>query len=322
MYFIIKVVKNWTLPISMLVGSVCYVLFTQCAWTQPVKPYLVAFIPYLLPALIFMMLLLAYVKIDPKQLKPRRWHLILIVIQLLETLFAAWWCISHRNSEWLPLWEALLAVFVAPMAAVGAVVTQKIGGNPATATTYTVISSLYTAVIVPLVYPLVEPGIGMTFFALFWRILSRVFPTIIVPLILALGMRWFVPKMHQWVCREAKDKSFYLWAICTAVNTAQIIRCIVNSPGTADILWSIVVIVGSVVALQFYIGKKIGSRYNDRIAAGQGLAQKNTVLSIWIAMTFLSPTAAIGPGVCLLWQNVVNSWQIWKHEKESHHTSI
>ena len=305
--------KDWTLPISMLVGSVCYAIFTRCAWAMPVKPVIVAGIPYLLPTLIFLMLFLAYCKIDPRELRPRRWHLVLILIQLSETLLAAWWCIAHHASEWLPLAESLLAVFVAPMAAVGAVVTQKIGGNPATATTYTVISSLFTAVMVPLVYPLVEPGIGVTFIELFLRILSRVFPTIIFPLLLALALRYYVPRLHQWVCREAKDKSFYLWAVCTMVNTAQIIRCIVGSPGSATILISIVVIIGIVVAAQFYVGKQIGERYHDRIAAGQGLAQKNTVLSIWIAMTFLSPTAAIGPGVCLLWQNVVNSWQIYRH---------
>ncbi len=96
-----------------------------------------------------------------------------------------------------------------------------------------------------------------------------------------------------------------------------IIRCIVGSEGSASILWSIVVIIGMVVGMQFYVDKQIGSHYNDRIAAGQGLAQKNTVLSIWIAMTFLSPTAAIGPGVCLLWQNIVNSWQIWNHGRKS-----
>lgn len=28
-------------------------------------------------------------------------------------------------------------------------------------------------------------------------------------------------------------------------------------------------------------------------------------------------TAAIGPGVCLLWQNIVNSWQIWRHGAKS-----
>ena len=316
-YRLAKLLKDWTLPISMLVGSVCYVVFTRCEWALPVKPAIVSSIPYLLPALIFLMLFLAYCKIDPKELKPRRWHLILIIIQLVETLLAAWWCITYHDSEWLPLAESLLAVFVAPMAAVGAVVTQKIGGNPATATTYTVISSLFTAIIVPTVYPLVEPGIGMTFLELFLKILSRVFPTIIFPLLLALLLRFYVPKVHQWIYREAKDKSFYLWAVCTMVNTAQIIRCIVGSEGSASILWSIVVIIGIVVGLQFYVGKQIGSHYNDRIAAGQGLAQKNTVLSIWIAMTFLSPTAAIGPGVCLLWQNIVNSWQIWSHGRKS-----
>lgn len=316
MNIFVKVIKDWTLPISMLVGSVSYLFFTRCSWALPVKPYIVDFIPYLLPALIFFMLFFAYCKIDPKELRPRRWHLWLIIIQLIETLLAAWWCIANRDNEWIPLGESLLAVFVAPMAAVGAVVTQKIGGNPATATTYTVISSLFTAIMVPLVYPLVEPGIGVTFMELFLRILSRVFPTIIFPLLLALFLRGFVPKVHQWVCREAKDKSFYLWAVCTAVNTAQIIRCIVNSPGSATILMSIVIIVGCIVCSQFYIGKYIGGRYNDRIAAGQGLAQKNTVLSIWIAMTFLSPTAAIGPGVCLLWQNIVNSWQIWNHGRK------
>lgn len=315
LYKLTQLLKDWTLPISMLVGSVCYVIFTRCEWAMPAKPAIVECIPYLLPSLIFLMLFLSYCKIDPRELRPRRWHLILIVIQLLETIVAAWWCIEHRESEWLPLAESLLAVFVAPMAAVGAVVTQKIGGNPATATTYTVISSLFTALVVPTVYPLVEPGIGVTFFELFCKILSRVFPTIIFPLFLALLLRWFVPKVHQWVCRESKDKSFYLWAICTMVNTAQILRCIMTSKGSSNILWSIVIVIGVVVGMQFYVGKQIGTRYHDRIAAGQGLAQKNTVLSIWIAMTFLSPTAAIGPGVCLLWQNIVNSWQIWNHNR-------
>lgn len=316
LFRITKILKDWTLPISMVMGSVCYVVFTQCEWTMPVKPYIVDSIPYLLPALIFLMLFLSYCKIDPRELRPRRWHLVLVIIQMVETVLAAWWCIAFHDSLWLPLAESLLAVFVAPMAAVGAVVTQKIGGNPATATTYTVVSSLFTALAVPTVYPLVEPGIGISFFALFFKILSRVFPTIIFPLFLALILRWQAPVLHQWVCHEAKDKSFYLWAVCTMVNTAQIIRCIVSSEGTQHILLSIVICVGAVVAMQFYVGKQIGSRYGDRIAAGQGLAQKNTVLSIWIAMTFLSPTAAIGPGVCLLWQNIVNSWQIWNHNRK------
>lgn len=313
MFSVNKFLKDWTLPISMLVGSICYLVFTYCEWALPVKPWLVDSIPYVLPSTIFLMLFLSYCKIDPNQLRLRRWHLWLVLIQLAETLLAAWWCIAHEGSQVLV--EALLAVFVAPMAAVGAVVTAKIGGNAASATSYTVVSSVYTAVMVPLVYPLVEPGLDVTFFELFLRILSRVLPTIIFPLLLALGLRWLAPKVHQWVCREAKDKSFYLWALCTAVNTAQIIRCIVHTDSTVAELLAIVFTVGLVVGLHFWVGKMIGTRYGDRISAGQGLAQKNTVLSIWIAMTFLSPTAAIGPGVCLLWQNIVNSWQIARYNR-------
>lgn len=29
----------------------------------------------------------------------------------------------------------------------------------------------------------------------------------------------------------------------------------------------------------------------------------------------LNPQAAIGPGACLLWQNLFNSWQIWEHNR-------
>jgi len=227
-----------------------------------------------------------------------------------------WWLRNNEQSEWRPLAEAWLAVFIAPMAAVGAVVTQKIGGNAATATTYTIISSTLTAIAVPLVYPLVEPGMNMTFVELFLKILSRVFPTIMAPLAIALLMKWIVPKAHRFVAEKSKDYSFYLWGICTAVNTAQIIRSIVSSPGSGIMVVWICATVGVIVCIQFIVGKHIGTVNDDTIAAGQGLAQKNTVLSIWMAMSFLNPQAAIGPGACLLWQNVFNSWQIWDYQRK------
>lgn len=311
-----QLIKDWTLPISMVVGVFADLLFTQVAALHGLKVALVQFIPYLLPWLIFVMLFFTYCKIEPRELKPRRWHLWLILIQAAEVALGVWWCLSHNDSEWMPLGEAMLACFIAPMAAVGAVVTQKIGGNAATATTYTLISSTFTAVVVPLVYPLVEPGIGMTFWDLFLKILYRVFPTIMAPLAIALVLWKFAPRAKTYVAEKSKDYSFYLWALCTVVNTAQIIRSIVSSPGSGWMVVWICLAVGCLVFLQFYVGKSIGSLYNDRMAAGQGLAQKNTVLAIWMAMSFLSPQAAIGPGACLLWQNVFNSWQIYHHNRQ------
>jgi len=311
-----QLLKDWTLPVSMVAGTIGYLMFTQIEALHTAKTVLVSFVPYLLPILIFIMLFFSYCKIEPRDLKPRRWHLWLILIQIAEVAVMLLWLRMNEGSEWRPLAEAWLACFIAPMAAVGAVVTQKIGGNAATATTYTIISSTFTAIAVPLVYPLVEPGLGLTFIQLFMKILSRVFPTIMAPLAIALLMKWLTPKAHAFVAEKSKDYSFYLWGICTAVNTAQIIRSIVSSPGSGAMVVWICVTVGIIVCLQFIVGKRIGSIYRDTIAAGQGLAQKNTVLSIWMAMTFLNPQAAIGPGACLLWQNIFNSYQIWDYQRK------
>ena len=55
--------------------------------------------------------------------------------------------------------------------------------------------------------------------------------------------------------------------------------------------------------------------YSDRISAGQALGQKNTVLAIWMAYTYLDPLSSVGPGSYVLWQNLFNSYQLWKKRK-------
>ncbi len=70
--------------------------------------------------------------------------------------------------------------------------------------------------------------------------------------------------------------------------------------------------------LQFVVGRKIGARYGDRISAAQSLGQKNTVLAIWLTLTWLNPMASVGPAAYVLWQNSINSAQLYfKMKKES-----
>ena len=61
--------------------------------------------------------------------------------------------------------------------------------------------------------------------------------------------------------------------------------------------------------------KTIGSVYNDRISGGQALGQKNTILAIWMAHTYLNPLSSVAPGSYVLWQNIINSYQLWKKRK-------
>jgi BASS family bile acid:Na+ symporter len=97
----------------------------------------------------------------------------------------------------------------------------------------------------------------------------------------------------------------------TAQTLDSILRSTAN--GQTEI---IIALVGLVICcLQFYFGKTIGSLYNDRISAGQSMGQKNTILAIWMAHTYLHPLASVGPGSYVLWQNIINSWQLWKKNR-------
>jgi len=66
--------------------------------------------------------------------------------------------------------------------------------------------------------------------------------------------------------------------------------------------------------LQFALGKHIGKRYGDKVAGGQSLGQKNTVLAIWMAQTYLNPVSSIIPAIYVILQNVYNSYQLWQKD--------
>ena len=87
-----------------------------------------------------------------------------------------------------------------------------------------------------------------------------------------------------------------------------------RSDGKTELLIALVSL--TICSLQFFIGKLLGTRYNDRIAGGQALGQKNTILAIWITQSYLNPLVSIGPGTYVLWQNIINSYQLWKKRKK------
>lgn len=67
--------------------------------------------------------------------------------------------------------------------------------------------------------------------------------------------------------------------------------------------------------MQYAIGRYIGRFFEASIEAGQALGQKNTAFAIWIATTYLHPLSTVGPGCYILWQNIINSIEIWKRGK-------
>ena len=67
--------------------------------------------------------------------------------------------------------------------------------------------------------------------------------------------------------------------------------------------------------VQFGIGRGVGRHLGEEVNAGQALFQKNTALSIWVAYMYLHPVASIGAGCYVLWQNIINSLELWQYRR-------
>lgn len=310
-----KFIRNWTLPLAMLTGALGYFLLAGFTFMNPLKPVILQTVEWLTPLLIFAQLLLTFCKIEPKELKPCSWHGWLLAIQMVTSGLMALLLIAFPMEESLRIAsQGLMVCLICPTATAAAVITHKLGGSASTLTTYTLLSNVMAAIIVPLVFPLVEPHAGLTFWAAFFKILGKVFPLLLSPFIVALLLRRFFPSVHR-VLMACHGAAFYLWAIALIIVTGQTVRSLVT--GTAPVSVELLIAFGGLLAcaIQFLLGKRIGSAYDDRISAGQALGQKNTVLAIWMACTYLNPLSSVAPGSYVIWQNLFNSWQLWKKRK-------
>ena len=76
-------IKDWTLPVAMIVGVLSYFAFKDIRALEPALPAARWVSSHFPPWLIFFMLLFTFTKVHPKDLWPRRAHLWLILIQVL-----------------------------------------------------------------------------------------------------------------------------------------------------------------------------------------------------------------------------------------------
>ncbi|MDE6582461.1 MAG: transporter, partial [Duncaniella sp.] len=112
---------------------------------------------------------------------------------------------------------------------------------------------------------------------------------------------------------------FYIWAVSLFIVVGRAVTFVMAEPiEMASEMILIAVVAGVMCAGQFYIGRRIGNACGDKIAGAQGLGQKNTVLAIWMALSYLNPVSSVGPAAYIAWQNTINSLQLYfKSKKET-----
>ncbi len=290
--------QKYMLPIAMVAGIVFH---KPLSLLSPIVPYLLS-----------VMLFVTYSRISWSDIHLTKLHYSLLAIQYLGS--AAVYLLIRQFDETAA--QAAMICVLAPTASSAPVVAGLLGGSIASVAAFSMISNLSVAFIAPLYLTLVgHSSADLPFIVSLWYILRKVVPILVVPFILTILLRKVSPKWHKKI-RSTQILSFYLWAVALTIvcgNVANFVIAYNKGNYFLEIFISIVSLI--ICLLQFWIGRKIGSKFNRTVAGGQSLGQKNTVLAIWLTQTYLNPIASLDPGLYVVWQNSVNSWQIWRNKQ-------
>lgn len=314
---IIRFLKDWTLPVAIATGTVCYLTFYYVPQLDELGNTLSPIIDTVFPISVFLTLLVTFCKVNFHEMRPHRWHTGILMAQLLLVAVIAGICLSLRDCPDSKLvWEAILTCVIGPSAAAAPVVVGKLGGNISTMTTYTLLSSFFSALMIPLVFPILEQTVHVAFFDAFLIILEKVSMVLLLPLVLG----WLMQHYVKGICARIAampNLSFYCWAFSLSITSGITVKNIVHSNASLLLLMIIALSTFILCWVQFYIGRGIGKRLGEEINCGQALFQKNTALSIWVAYMYLHPVASIGAGCYVLWQNIINSFELWQYRQIS-----
>ena len=339
------------LSLAMLVGVVGFPVFRHLTW--------------MLPPLIFLMLFFTFCKINPLDLRMRTWHCVVLATQLILGI-GIYYGLLAIGSEVIGrlgdqvigandiaiISQGLMLCILMPTATAAPIIAGKLGGSIQNLTSFTLLSNIATAIIVPLFFPVVNPSTGIEFATAFWMILKKISPLLLGPFfaawLLRIGYNIYQRKKGSGktftLSKKWATMPFYVWVMTLIVLMADLTYTLIHQEYS---YWTIgILCVGSIATclLQFGLGRWIGLRfpattkgedYRDvlinpeaanysmeqvsRITAGQAFGQKNTTLAIWMAQAYLVPVASMAPAAYIIWQNLFNSIQLsraGKHAKK------
>ena len=307
--------KSGMLPVAIAAGILC-------GWLLPGG---VQKVSLLIPYLVAGMLLVAYSKLSFKHIKISKMHLLLFVVQTAGSLIL-WKLISLWNPQLGQ--EAFICLFC-PIAISAPVVVGMLGGSLSSVVTYILFSYLAMTVTAPLLLPLVSAGavagtsasaaagtaaaINGSFLISSLSIAKKVMPLILIPLLLAALLKWKARKTVVFL-QNNQSIAFYLWAFTLALVIGKSTTYVIAEPKSM-IPQELGLAAVSLVCclLQFGAGRLIGIRCKNPVAATQSLGQKNVAFSMWLIFSYMDPMLSVGMAAYSIFQNIVNSLQIYLH---------
>ncbi|WP_288170807.1 transporter [uncultured Alistipes sp.] len=291
-------VKTVAMPSAMLVGAVlCRPVTALETWSGRMVT----------PVLIFLMLFVTFCRVRPSEMRLSMLHGWLLLFQTIACVGVYFLLLPLDRT----VAQGAMICVLAPVAMAAVVIGGMLGANVATMATYSLLCNMTVALLAPAV--LSFAGTGACSFA---GMLARIVPLLVLPFAAAQCCRAVLPGVAGWVAAHSRI-SFYLWLVSLAVVIGRTTAFLIDlhDASAATELWLAAAAL-AICLVQFKTGRAIGRRYGDPAAGGQSLGQKNTVLAVWMAQSFLDPISSVAPTAYIVFQNFVNSYQIWRKDRE------
>ena len=290
--------RTISMPMGMVIGAL---LCREVAWVDGITNGL------LTPIFIFAMLFLTFCRVDARKIRFSWMHLWLLLFQIVGSV-AIYFALAG--------WDAVIAqgamvCILTPVAMAAVVIGGMLGANVETMAAYSLLCNFVIALVAP--FMLHEFGNGT---CNMMQILQRVAPLLIAPFVMGQLCRFGTPKVAGWVARHSQ-MSFYLWLLSLVVIIGRTTCFLLDYEADRSVEFALAAIALIICLTQFKIGRMIGRRYGDAAAGGQSLGQKNTVLAVWLSQSFLDPISCVAPTAYIVWQNLVNSYQIYRAGRKS-----
>lgn len=287
--------RSMVLPVMMAAGALFHGFFDRLGALQPI--------------LIFSMLFISFTKVPAREIRVGKLHMVLLAFQLVSGL-AIYLALRGWNET---VAQGLMICSFTPMAMAAMVVSSMLGANPCTVASFSLVSNVATAVTAPVLFSYIGINTDISFWSSVGIITAKTIPLLVLPFAAAWLLEKLVPAAHA-VVRRRQDLSFWIWCFAVTIAVGRTVSFVLEQP-SSNYTVGFMLMAGALLLclVNFSIGRYYGIKHADPAAGGQALGQKNTILAIWMSQVYLEPLASIAPAAYMIWQNIVNSIQLYNY---------
>ena len=291
--------KNLLRPAMIFVPLGLGMFFPQAACTS-----------FLIRWLLMIMLLMVFLGLNIRDMKLRKSHFIVLLVNLVIGV-SCYFAVKYLTGN-DTLAQAAFFVGITPTATAAAVVMGFLNGNVGYVLTAFVVTNLGIACVLP---PLMGMVCGDTSWSFMLRVLESLAFLLVIPYVVSRVILKIRPEAREWP-KKVRTATFSLWSVTLFIIATQAAEFFQKNPDVSLLIVGEIALIALLIcAANFAIGYFVGEK-GLKHESSQSLGQKNTTLTIYLALVYAGPLVAMGVISYVLWHNSYNAIQFFFHDRK------